>query len=77
MGEISKREAMGIVPADQMESYIRMFDALQKRDDDNPTIGLIPCSEKNEAIARYSSLADGKQLFVSKYVSELPSIEEL
>ena len=61
----------------QMESYIRMFDALQKRDDDNPTIGLILRSEKNEAIARYSSLADGKQLFASKYVFELPSIEEL
>lgn len=61
----------------QMESYIRMFDALQKRDDDNPTIGLILCSEKNEAIARYSSLADGKQLFASKYVFELPTIEEL
>lgn len=61
----------------QMESYIRMFDALQKHDDDNPTIGLILCSEKNEAIARYSSLADGKQLFASKYVFELPSVEEL
>ena len=61
----------------QMESYIRMFDALQKRDDDNPTIGLILCSEKNEAKARYSSLADGKQLFASKYVFELPSVEEL
>ncbi len=61
----------------QMDSYIRMFDALQRRDDDNPTIGLILCSEKNEAVARYSALADGKQLFASKYVLELPSVEEL
>ena len=61
----------------QMDSYIRMFDALQKRDDDNPTIGLILCSQKNEAIARYSALADGKQVFASKYMLELPSVEDL
>lgn len=61
----------------QMDSYIRMFDALRKRDDDNPTIGLILCSQKNEAIARYSALADGKQVFASKYMLELPSVEDL
>lgn len=61
----------------QMDSYIRMFDALRKRDDDNPTIGLILCSQKNEAIARYSALADGKQIFASKYMLELPSVEDL
>ncbi len=51
----------------QMDSYIRMFDALRKKEDDNPTIGIILCSEKNEAIAKYSVLNDGKQLFASKY----------
>ena len=61
----------------QMDSYIRMFDALQKREDDNPTIGLILCSQKNEAIAKYSALADGKQMFASRYVFELPTPEEL
>ena len=61
----------------QMDSYIRMFDALQKREDDNPTIGLILCSQKNEAIAKYSALADGKQMFASRYVLELPTPEEL
>ena len=40
----------------QMDSYIRMFDALRKLDDDNPTIGLILCSQKNEAIARFETL---------------------
>lgn len=40
----------------QMDSYIRMFDDLMRRPDDNPTIGLILCSEKNEAIAKYSTL---------------------
>lgn len=61
----------------QMDSYIRMFDALHKKADDNPTIGLILCSEKNEAIVRYSVLNDAKQIFASKYQFNLPKPEEL
>ena len=61
----------------QMDSYIRMFDALYKNDDDNPTIGIILCSQKNEAIVKYSVLNDAKQLFASKYRLTLPSAEEL
>ena len=61
----------------QMDSYIRMFDDLMKQPDDNPTIGLILCSEKNEAVARYSVLNDAKQIFASKYKLTLPTEEEL
>lgn len=61
----------------QMDSYIRMFDAQYKRDDDNPTIGLILCSEKNDAVVKYSVLADAKQIFSSKYELALPKPEEL
>ena len=61
----------------QMDSYIRMFDALYKSDDDNPTIGIILCSQKNEAIVKYSVLNDAKQVFASKYRLTLPSAEEL
>lgn len=61
----------------QMDSYIRMFDDLMKQPDDNPTIGLILCSEKNEAVARYSVLNDAKQMFASKYKLTLPTEEEL
>lgn len=61
----------------QMDSYIRMFDALYKNDDDNPTIGIILCSQKNEAIVKYSVLNDAKQIFASKYRLTLPSAEEL
>ena len=61
----------------QMDSYIRMFDALTKQEDDNPTIGLILCSEKNEAIAKYSVLNDAKQIFASKYKLTLPTEDEL
>ncbi|MCD7738712.1 MAG: PDDEXK nuclease domain-containing protein [Lachnospiraceae bacterium] len=61
----------------QMDSYIRIFDEFQKGEDDNPTIGIVLCSEKNEAIAKYSVLNDGKQLFASKYQFTLPTAEEL
>jgi hypothetical protein len=61
----------------QMDSYVRMFDELFIASDDNPTIGLILCSEKNEAIARYSVLNNSKQLFASKYMLYLPTEEEL
>ncbi len=61
----------------QMDGYVRMYDALQKEADDNPTIGLILCSEKSETIVKYSVLADSEQLFASKYMHYLPTEEEL
>jgi len=61
----------------QMDSYIRMFDALYKNSDDNPTIGMILCSQKNEAIVKYSVLSEAKQVFASKYRFTLPTVEEL
>lgn len=61
----------------QMDSYVRMYDDLQRGADDNPTIGIILCSEKNEAIAKYSILNDSGQIFASKYQMTLPSEMEL
>jgi len=61
----------------QMDTYVRLYEELFRREDDNPTIGLILCSEKNEAVAKYSILADGKQIFASKYRLVLPTEEEL
>ena len=61
----------------QMDSYIRMFDVLYKNIDDNPTIGIILCSQKNEAIVKYSVLSDAQQIFASRYRLELPAAEEL
>jgi len=61
----------------QMDTYVRIYDKFHKSDDDNPTIGLILCSEKSEAVAKYSVLSDSKQLFSSKYLPYLPSEEEL
>jgi predicted nuclease of restriction endonuclease-like (RecB) superfamily len=61
----------------QMDSYVRLFDAQARTSGDGPTIGLILCAEKNEAIARYSVLHGHEQLFAAKYVTYLPSVEEL
>ncbi len=61
----------------QMDSYVRMFDAKHRIEGDNPTIGIVLCSEKNEAIVKYSILSDAKQIFASKYQLTLPTPEEL
>ena len=61
----------------QMDTYVRLYNEKYKAADDNPTIGLVLCSEKSEAVARYSVLADQKQLFAIKYLPYLPSEEEL
>ena len=61
----------------QMDTYVRIYDQHVKGADDNPTIGLILCSEKSHAVAQYSVLADNKQLFAAKYLSYLPTEEEL
>ena len=51
----------------QMDMYVRMYDELKKAPDDNPTIGIVLCSETDEDIARYSVLKGNEQLFASKY----------
>lgn len=61
----------------QMDTYVRVYDKFHKGDDDNPTIGLILCSESSSAVAKYSVLSDKKQLFSSKYLPFLPTEEEL
>ena len=61
----------------QMDMYIRMYDELKKASDDNPTLGIVLCSDTDEDIARYSILHDNEQLFASKYKLYLPSEEEL
>ena len=61
----------------QMEMYVRMFDSLKKADDDNPTIGIIFCADKDESIVKYSVLSEYKQIFASKYKTVLPTEEEL
>ena len=61
----------------QMDMYIRMYDEKKKSDDDNPTLGIVLCSDTDEDIARYSVLHGNEQLFASKYKLYLPTEEEL
>ena len=61
----------------QMDMYIRMYDELKKEEENNPTIGLLLCSDTSKDLARYSILKDSKQLYATKYLTYLPSEEEL
>jgi predicted nuclease of restriction endonuclease-like (RecB) superfamily len=61
----------------QMDMYVRMFDDLKRGLDDNPTLGIILCADKDETLVRYSVLSESQQLFASKYRLVLPSEEEL
>ena len=60
----------------QMDMYVRMFDELKRGVDDNPTIGIIMCSEKSETMVKYSVLQESQQIFASKYKTILPTEEE-
>ena len=61
----------------QLDMYVRYFDAHIRQPGDNPTLGLILCSERNEAVARYSLLAESAQVFASRYQPWLPTEAEL
>ena len=61
----------------QMDMYVKMYDELRRGSDDNPTIGIVLCSETDENIARYSVLKGNEQLFATKYKLILPSAQEL
>ena len=61
----------------QMDMYVRMYDELKKAKDDNPTIGILLCTETDADVARYSVLNGNEQLFATKYKTYLPTEEEL
>jgi predicted nuclease of restriction endonuclease-like (RecB) superfamily len=61
----------------QMDMYVRMFDDLKRGKGDNPTIGVILCTDKDETIVKYSIMQENKRIFASKYKQVLPTEEEL
>lgn len=61
----------------QMDMYVRLYEDKYKSKDDNPTIGIILCTDKDETVVKYSVLKENKQLFASKYKLYLPSEQEL
>lgn len=61
----------------QMDMYVRMYDELKRTEGDNPTIGIVLCSETSKDIARYSILKGNEQLFAAKYMPLMPTEDEL
>lgn len=61
----------------QLDMYVRMYDDIVKADDDNPTIGVLLCTDTSSTIAKYSVLNDSQQLFAAKYMTYMPTEEEL
>jgi hypothetical protein len=61
----------------QMDFYIRLYEDQVRREDDNPTIGLILCTAKDRTIVKYSILSESKQIFASKYQLYLPTEKQL
>ena len=61
----------------QMDMYLQMYDELKRTDGDNPTVGIILCSETDGDVVRYSTLAKNDQLFAAKYLTYLPTEEQL
>jgi predicted nuclease of restriction endonuclease-like (RecB) superfamily len=72
-----KTRKLGHDDIGQMDMYVRLFDDLKRGADDNPTLGIILCADKDETMVRYSVLSESRQLFASKYRLVLPSEEEL
>lgn len=61
----------------QLDMYVRMYDDLFRGEDDNPTIGVLLCTDTDSTIAKYSVLNDSQQLFAAKYMTYMPTEEEL
>jgi len=72
-----KTEKLSHASIGQMDMYVRMYNDLKKEEGDNPTIGIILCTEKDETIVKYSVMAENEKLFASKYRLYLPKEEEL
>ena len=71
MGKVSHQDV------GQIDMYVRMYDELKRKEGDNPTIGVLLCSETSEDIARFSILHDSNRLYMSKYLTYLPTKEQL
>jgi len=60
-----------------LDMYVRMYDDLVKGADDAPTVGVLLCTDTDSTIARYSVLHDNEQLYAAKYMTYMPTEEEL
>ena len=72
-----KADRLSFQDVGQMDMYLHLYDTFKKQPTDNPTIGIVLCSQTNGDVVRYSSLADNPQMYAAKYELYLPSQEEL
>lgn len=72
-----KTHALSHTDVGQLDMYVRMYDDLVRGEDDNPTIGVLLCTDTDRTIAKYSVLHDSDQLFAAKYMAYMPTEEEL
>ncbi|NME72678.1 PDDEXK nuclease domain-containing protein [Flammeovirga aprica] len=72
-----KTEKLSHQSIGQLDMYVRMYDDLKRNEGDNPSIGILLCADTDQTIAKYSVLNDSQQLFASKYLTYLPTEEEL
>jgi predicted nuclease of restriction endonuclease-like (RecB) superfamily len=72
-----KTGVLGHQDIGQIDMYVRMYDDLKRGPGDNPTVGILLCTEKDETIVKYSILSESKQLFASRYLLHLPNEGEL
>lgn len=72
-----KTHALTHADVGQLDMYVRMYDDLVKGEDDNPTIGVLLCTDTDKTIAKYSVLHDSEQLYAAKYMAYMPTEEEL
>jgi len=63
--------------AGQMQMYVSMYDEKYRSDGDNPTIGILLCADTDEDVAKYSSLHDNDQLYMAKYLTYMPTQEQM
>ena len=77
VGLLSWSHYATLLQVKEMDMYIRMYDELKRSEGDNPTIGIVLCSDTDDDIARYSVMHGNEQLFASKYKLYLPTKEEL
>nr|WP_300939558.1 PDDEXK nuclease domain-containing protein [Bacteroides acidifaciens] len=61
----------------QLDMYVRMYDDLMKQPDDNPTIGVLLCTDTDSTVAKYSVLNESQQIFAAKYMTYMPTEDEL
>ena len=72
-----KADRLSFQDVGQMDMYLHLYDTFKKQPTDNPTIGIVLCSQTNGDVVRYSSLAENPQMYAAKYELYLPSQEEL